>query len=106
MHLIYLTAENRFVLYDNYHFVGLAQEKKHWHFTRQMPKNIPEILADAGFAVCNPTEGVAPYARKRKLLKTEAVITVCNTLDNQNVEGKGRTWVEALNDLAARLPRK
>jgi len=103
MHLIYFPNENTFVLYDSYKFVGLKQEKKFWHFTRKMPKNLLEIVNEIGFNVAEPTGELPVFEEKRRLLKKVAFIHVYDPARQANITGTGNTWVDALNDLVTRL---
>lgn len=103
MHLIYYPNRNTFVLFDDFTFVGIPEEKKFWHFTRRMPKNLPEILQEAGFNVTKPIGELPFYNEKKSLFKSTVSLNVYDQDRQVTISGGGKAWIDALNDLAVKL---
>ncbi len=105
MYLLYFPHRNEFVRYDNFRFVGLQEEKKFWHFLKKMPANLLEILNESGFQAAEPTDGQSFFEEKRRFLRLTAQFSVYDLVQQKNVTGTGKDWVDALNNLAGQLTK-
>ncbi len=103
MYLLYFPQQNTFVRYDNFRFVGIPEEKKFWHFLKKMPPNLLEILRECGYQVSAPAGDKPFYQEKRRFLRRMTHLTVYDPVQQTNVSGTGKDWVEALNNLTAQL---
>ncbi|MDJ1482176.1 hypothetical protein QNI16_16855 [Cytophagaceae bacterium YF14B1] len=103
MHLIYYPQKNTFVLFNDFTFVGIPEEKKFWHFLRRMPKNLLEILQEIGFNITKPMEGAKFFDEKKGLFRTTVNLNVYDPEKQLHISGTGKTWIDALNDLVIKL---